>query len=211
MSETHKTSSTAVQYTHGAADSKLLRGLVVGGLGAVVLPLDNAGGLSAQPAQIIKLGAAYLTFAHHHDRIDHRRIEREDALDALTVGDLAHGEILVQPAAGTADADAFIGLHAAALALDDLDVNDEGVARLKIGDFLAGGKLRHLFVFEFFEQVHGEISKGYAVLYAVLGCAFVAPFRPGLCGLGVLLLHRAGFVTPTSPAVIWASPAAATP
>src|SRR5579863_2581296 len=200
--------TTGAQYTHDAADSKLLCRFVLGGLGGVVLPLENAGRFAAPATQVIELGAAHLAAAHHLDGIDHRRIEWKDALDALAIGNLAHGEILVEPAAGTADADAFVGLHAAALAFDDLDVNDERIARLEIGDFLAGGKLRHLFVFDFFEQVHGEFSRG----YAVLGCAFVAPLRPVLRGLGVLLLHRAGFVTPTPPGVIpghfpWALPA----
>src|SRR6185369_6780195 len=91
--------------------------------GLAVLLLDDAGRLAAQLTQVIQLGAA-----HHLDRVDHRRHDREDALDAFAVGDLADGEALVEPAAGTADADAFIGLHAGALAFDHLDVDDHGVA-----------------------------------------------------------------------------------
>ena len=129
----------------------------------MVLPLGDAGRLAAAAAQIIELGAAHLAAAHDLDRVDHRRIEREHALDAFAVGNLAHREILVEAGAGAADADAFIGLHAALFALDDLDVDDERIARLEIGDFLAGGELRHLFVFDFFEQVHGEFSIGCAM------------------------------------------------
>ena len=48
-------------------------------------------------------------------------------------------------------------LDAAALAFDDLDVDDDRIARLEVRDFLAGGELSHLFVFDFLEQVHGEV------------------------------------------------------
>src|ERR1700679_84535 len=103
----------------------------------MILPLDDARGFSAEATQIIELGPAHLAAAHDHDRVDHRRIKRKDALDAFAVGNLAHGEVLVEARAGAADADAFIGLDTAAFALDDLDVADEGVPRLEIGGFLA--------------------------------------------------------------------------
>src|SRR5260370_22402374 len=97
------------------------------GLGALRL-LDDAGRLAAQIAQVIQLGTAHLAAAHHLDRVDHRRHHGEYALHAFAVGDLADGEALVEPAAGTADADPFIGLHAGALAFDHLDADDHGVA-----------------------------------------------------------------------------------
>src|SRR5262249_34029444 len=53
------------------------------------------------------------------------------------------------------DAQALIGLHARALALDDLHVHDERVAGREIRDFLAGGQLGDLFLFDLFQQVHG--------------------------------------------------------
>src|SRR5689334_13501844 len=80
--------------------------------GLTVLLLDDAGRLAAQLAQVIQLGATDLAAAHHLDRVDHRRHHGEYALDAFAVGNLADGEALVEPAAGTANADAFIGLHA---------------------------------------------------------------------------------------------------
>src|SRR4029077_929684 len=146
----------------GAAD-RLLRRALLARLGGVILPLDDAGGLAAAAAQIIELGAAHLAAAHDLDGIDHRRIEREHALDAFAVGDFPHREILVQAGAGAADADALIGLHAALFAFDDLDVDDDRIARLEIGYFLAGGELLHLFVFDFFEQIHDEFSIGCAM------------------------------------------------
>src|ERR1700733_7454262 len=158
-------------------------------LRAVILPLDDARRLAAASAQIIELGAPHLAAPHHLDRVDHRRIKRKDTLDAFAVGNLADGEILVEPGPGAADAYSFVGLHAGALAFDDLDVDHHGVARLKFGDFLAGGELRHLFVFDFLDQVHGEVSKSCAT------AALRARFRPGLSGLAQLLRYRAGFVT----------------
>src|ERR1700704_6950435 len=86
-----------------------------GGLRALRL-LDDAGRLAAQIAQVIQLGAAHLAATHHFDRVDHRRHHREYAFHAFAVGNLANGEALVEPAAGTANANAFIGLHAGALA-----------------------------------------------------------------------------------------------
>src|ERR1700676_2696371 len=113
-----------------AATQKLLAD--GGGLRTFRLLLDDTGRFAAQIAQIIQLGTTHLAAAHHLDRIDHRRHHREYALDAFAVADLANGEALVEPTAGTADADAFIGLHAGALAFDHLDVDDHGVAGAKL-------------------------------------------------------------------------------
>ena len=62
------------------------------------LLLGDAGRLAAQAAQVIELGAADLAAAHDLDRVDHRRVEREHALDALAVGNLADREVLVEAA-----------------------------------------------------------------------------------------------------------------
>src|ERR1044071_3700867 len=108
---------------------------------AGTLALGDARLLAAESTQIIKLGAADFAAADQLDRIDHRRIEREHALDALAVRNLAHGEVLVQSAPGAANADAFISLHARLVAFHDLDVNQHGVARLKVGNGLSGREL----------------------------------------------------------------------
>src|SRR5262249_48080649 len=118
--------------------------------------LDDAGALAAQAAQVIELGPAHFAAAHHLDRVDHRRIQREHALDALAVRNLAHGEILVEARAGAADADALIGLDAAALALYHLDVHDHRVAGTEIRDFLVGRELGDLLFFERLQQIHGK-------------------------------------------------------
>src|SRR5215467_927387 len=139
--------------------------LRLGGLflaAAMRLALEDAGRLAAPSAQVIELGAAHLAAAHDLDRVDHRRIDREHALHALAVGDLAHREVLVEAVAGAPDTDALIGLDAGALALDHLDVHQDGVARLEVGDLLAGGQLGHLLFFEFLNEVHGGFSVGSA-------------------------------------------------
>src|SRR5262249_19681663 len=98
------------------------------GLAAALLLLRDAGSLAAPAAQVIELGAADLAAAHDLDGVDHRRIDREHALDPLAIGDLADREVLVQSGAGAADADALVGLHTGALPFDHLDVDDHRVA-----------------------------------------------------------------------------------
>src|SRR5690349_24377167 len=56
----------------------------------------DAGGLAAAATQVIQLGAAHVAAADHRDLGDRRGIQREDALHALAVADLAHGEVAVQ-------------------------------------------------------------------------------------------------------------------
>src|SRR5207248_902310 len=123
---------------------------------AVILLLADARGFAAPAAQIVELGAAHLAAAHNLDRVDHRRIERKDALHALAVGDFADRETLVEARARARDADAFIGLNARALALDHLDVDEHRVARREIRDFLAGGEFCNLLFLELLNQIHGN-------------------------------------------------------
>ena len=85
-------------------------------------------------------------------------MDREDALDALAIGNLADGEALVQPAAVARDHNAFIGLNARALAFLHLDVDDHRISRPKLGDFLALDKLGGMFRLELLDNVHNENS-----------------------------------------------------
>src|SRR5690606_27703549 len=96
-------------------DARLLGG---GGLALVLVQAAGAGariladarGFAAAVTQIVELGAADAATAHDLDALYQRRIDREDALDAFTIGDLAHGEALVEARARARDAHAFIGL-----------------------------------------------------------------------------------------------------
>src|SRR5260370_6949242 len=108
---------------------RLVDGLVAG---AVILLLADARRLAAATAQVIKLGAAHLAAAHELDRVDHRRIKRKHALHALAIGNLAHGEILVEARARAADTNALISLDAGAVALDDFDITQTLVPRPEI-------------------------------------------------------------------------------
>src|SRR5262249_39072523 len=128
--------------TRAIAPGGLLRGL------GVLLLLSDTRRLAAPAAQVIELRATHLAAAHDLDRVDQRRVEREHALDALTVGDLAHREALIDAAARARDAHALIGLHAGALAFDHLHVDDQRVARPEVGDFLVGGQFGDLLLLE---------------------------------------------------------------
>src|SRR5262249_62408093 len=54
-------------------------------LAGAILLLGDAGRLAAPAAQVIELGAADLAAAHDLDGVDHRRIDREHALDPLPI------------------------------------------------------------------------------------------------------------------------------
>src|SRR5690606_10394753 len=79
------------------------------------------------------------------------------ALHTLAVGNLAHREALVQARAAAADADAFISLDARAFAFDDLHIHFQGVAGLKIRDFLAFGDAREFLALQRFDDIHGNL------------------------------------------------------
>src|SRR5262245_40132108 len=162
-------------------------GLALGLAGA----LGDAGGFAAAAAQVIELGAADAAAAHELDRVDHGRIEREHALNAFAVGDLAHREVLVEAVAGAADAHALISLHTGALALDDLHVHDDRVARSEFRNVLAGGQLFDLLVLELLYEVHGKSPSARAT------------GRRGkasrLIGFGPHIRHAATLVIPVWP------------
>ena len=80
--------------------------------GAGVRALEDAGRLAATAAEIVELGATDLAAADDLDLGDVGRVDRENALDALAVGDLADSEALVDAGAGAANDDAFVGLQA---------------------------------------------------------------------------------------------------
>src|SRR5882762_10429326 len=90
--------------------------------------LADARRLAGAIAQVVELRAAHVALALHLDRRDERRIGLEGALDALARGDLAHDERGVQAAVPLGDHHALEGLRALALALDDVDIDDHGVA-----------------------------------------------------------------------------------
>ena len=92
-------------------------------------------------------------------------MDGEYALDPFAVRYLADGEALLQAAAAAGDADAFVGLDAAALAFGDLDVDDDRVAGGEIGDFADGAELGDLFGLQRLDDVHFRLHAVTPVRY----------------------------------------------
>src|ERR1700730_7780058 len=122
---------------------------------AIVLAaaLGDARRLAAAAAQVIQLGPPHVAAAHHLDRADARRVEREDALDPLAVRDLAQCEIRVDPGILAGDAHPFESLDALALALDDPDADPHRVAGLERRHRALADQLRDLLRFELLPQI----------------------------------------------------------
>src|SRR5690606_16786480 len=110
----------------------------------------------------------------HLDGFDVRRQDREDPLHAFAEGDLADGEVLLNPAAGAGDAHALEGLDAFALAFLDAHVDAQGVAGLELGDRALGQQPVGLFLLQGLEDVHVSVSLGLTALYLLIG----EPGRP---------------------------------
>src|SRR5882724_4672871 len=84
--------------------------------------------LARKIAQVVELRAADIAPTLDGDVADRRAVCLEHALDALAVRDLAHGECRVESAVALGDHDAFVRLHALAVAFHDLHLHDHGVA-----------------------------------------------------------------------------------
>src|SRR4051812_44228455 len=105
----------------------------------VVALLLDLGLLAAEVAQVVELRATHVTAGQDLDLVDDRGVQREGALHADAEGDLAHREGAAHARALDPDADALEHLDAGAVALDDLDVDLEGVAGTEVGDVVAAG------------------------------------------------------------------------
>jgi hypothetical protein len=108
--------------------------------------------LAAAPAQVVELRPADRAPALDLHRGDERRIRLERTLHAFAAADLADRERGVEAAIALGDHDPFVGLHALALAFNDVDVDDHGVARREVRDGLA--QSRDLLALEGFDDVH---------------------------------------------------------
>src|SRR5215510_558459 len=113
----------------------------------------DARGLAAASAQVIELRPAHVAAADELDRDQARRMQREHALHAFAVADLAHGEGGVDAGVLARDDDAFEGLHALAVAFDHLHVDLHGVARREV-EGLAARVLVDLRLLELLEDIH---------------------------------------------------------
>ena len=146
--------------------------------------LGDAGRLAAAVAQVIELGAADLAAAHDLDGLDQRRVDREDALDALAVGNLANREVLLEARAGAGDADALIGLDAGARTFGDAHLDADRVARLEFGERALGFDLGGLFGLELTDDVH--LAEPFFVLAPARAPALADQFvdRPAMLPMG---------------------------
>src|SRR5438270_3329865 len=121
--------------------------------------LGDARPLTGAAAQIIELGPPDYAAAHHFDRRDPRRIEREDALHALAVGNLAQGKVRVDAGVFARDANAFEGLDALALALHDPEHHAHRISRLEFRHRPVGGELFDLLAFDLLKKIHPSTSR----------------------------------------------------
>ncbi|CDO37734.1 hypothetical protein SPHV1_390003 [Novosphingobium sp. KN65.2] len=122
------------------------------GTGANIAALGDAGALTGTTAQVVQLGTTHDAAANHGDRIDVRRVQRENAFHAFTEADLADGEVRTHATVRTRDAHAFEVLDAGTGTFDDLHADADGVARTELRDILAG--LGNFLGLDLLNQVH---------------------------------------------------------
>src|SRR6185437_14397900 len=155
---------------------RLLLAAAVGGrIAGLALALGNARRLAGAAAQVVELGAPHRALAHDLDHRDARRVEREDALHALAIGNLAQREIRIDPGILARDAHALeslgtamrllvlrlllalLGLLGRAILLDH-DGDAHRVARCEFRHRPLGEQLLDLFLLERLHNVHGSTS-----------------------------------------------------
>src|ERR1700688_5066931 len=116
--------------------------------------LFDARGLAGQIAQVVQLRAPHTAAALDRNLGDARAVDRESALDALAVRNLAYRERGVETSIAARDDDAFIRLNALAIAFDHLDLHHDRIAGLE-RRYLAG----HALGFECLNDVHRRLLK----------------------------------------------------
>src|SRR6266571_345411 len=100
--------------------------------------LANAGRLSTEIAQVIKLRAPHVAFLYYIDVIDDRRVKRKNSLDTDAEAGLAHGDRFAHAAVLARNADALESLKALfGLGFFDPNMNADCVARLKIRNVIS--------------------------------------------------------------------------
>ena len=100
-------------------------------LGPCVSFLD-AGRLSAQIAEVVKLSPANSSSANDIDVVDHRSVQRKDPLNANAETDLSDGYRFPDAAVLSCNADAFKSLQPFLIAFLDPDVNAKRITRLEV-------------------------------------------------------------------------------
>ncbi len=104
-------------------------------VGAVARAFLDARCASLTSPQVVQLGTPHLALPSDFQRLDQRRVQREDALDADPRGNPPNREIGGRPGSvGTPDAHTLESLHTLPGALTDPEVDPDRVARLECGD-----------------------------------------------------------------------------
>lgn len=93
--------------------------------------------LPRRSTQVVQLRATHVTTGDELDLLDDRGVHREGTLDADREGDLADREGLADTGALATDDYALELLHTGAVALDDADVDVDGVTRAEGRDVAA--------------------------------------------------------------------------
>ena len=96
----------------------------------------QAGGLAAQLAQIVELGAANAAGAQHFNLIDHRRVHRKNSFHAMAERNLPDGEGGMVAGAALSDHGTFEDLDSFLVAFFDFDVDPDRIPGLNaVTDF----------------------------------------------------------------------------
>jgi hypothetical protein len=106
------------------------------GFAGSVGALDEEGALADPLAEIVKFGATHFATVGDFDFRDPRGVEREYALDAFAVGNLADGEGGVHAGTATGENDASEDLDALFTTFNNPAMDLHGVADVEIGDVL---------------------------------------------------------------------------
>src|SRR6478735_7653988 len=98
--------------------------------------LHEEGALADALAEVMKLGAADFATVGHFDLRDPRGVQREHALHAFAVGNLAHGESGVHAGAAAGDHDAGEDLDPLLVAFLHAAMDLNAVTDVELGDIL---------------------------------------------------------------------------
>ena len=101
---------------------------------------SDASLLTGQVAQVVQLGATYLTYLVHGNAVDVGAFDGEDTLNANGSRHLADSEATLVTVAANLDANATIELDALLVALDDFVSYGNRVTSLELGVLLTGSK-----------------------------------------------------------------------
>ena len=110
---------------------------------------DKQGAFADAIAEVIEFGAADFATAGDLDQGDAWSVQRENAFDAFTGGNFAHGVGCVDAATFSCDTEAGKDLDTLFTTLDHTGVDFEAVTYFKVGDVF------DLLLFDFIDDVHG--------------------------------------------------------